>query len=156
MTRGFKKISLKQWENDSETIIKYFNLALKNENKNKNLLSSEQLYEDIKLPSRATKHTAGYDIYSPFDIKLYPRESIKIPTGIKVYMEHDEFIMIVPRSSMGFKYYMRLANTFAVGDCDYFNNPDNEGHYWIKIRNEGEEILEIKKGQAFAQAIFSK
>ena len=79
---------------------------------------------------------------------------MKIPTGLKAYMLPSEYIMIVPRSSMGFKFFMRLANTVAVGDSDYYNNKDNEGHYWIKIRNENDEPMEIKAGQAFAQAIF--
>ena len=71
-------------------------------------------------------------------------------------MQEDEYISIYPRSSMGFKYFMRLANTVAVGDSDYYNNSDNEGHYWIYIRNEGKENMIIEEGQAFAQCIFHK
>ena len=44
-------------------------------------------YDDLKLPKRATKGSAGYDFYAPFDITLAPGETIKIPTGIRSYME---------------------------------------------------------------------
>ena len=48
---------------------------------------SLDVYNDIKLPKRATAGSAGYDFYAPFDITLSPGETIKIPTGIRVQME---------------------------------------------------------------------
>ena len=50
------------------------------------------------------------------------------------------------------------ARGIAVGivDSDYYNNPDNEGHMFIKIQNEGKEVLKINKGDRFAQGIFNK
>ena len=41
-------------------------------------------YEDIVLPTRSTKHSAGYDFKSPISFILNPGESKKVPTGIKV------------------------------------------------------------------------
>ena len=113
-------------------------------------------YEDITLPTRSTKHSAGYDFKSPIDFELQPNESIKIPTGIKVCMNEDEYLSILVRSSMGFKYNIRLCNQVGIVDSDYYNNPDNEGHIFIKIKNEGDQVLTIKKGDRFAQGIFSK
>lgn len=136
--RGFEKISFTQWNKDYTGAMR----------------TSEDVYENIILPRRSTSSSAGYDFFAPTDINLMPNQEIKIPTGLKVYMCADEYLMIVPRSSMGFKYYMRLANTVAIIDSDYYNNKDNEGHCWIKIRNESSEKLEIKAGQAFAQGIF--
>ena len=113
-------------------------------------------YEDITLPTRSTKHSAGYDFKSPIDFELQPNESIKIPTGIKACMNEDEYLSILVRSSMGFKYNIRLCNQVGIVDSDYYNNPDNEGHIFIKIKNEGDQVLTIKKGDRFAQGIFSK
>ena len=113
-------------------------------------------YEDITLPTRSTKHSAGYDFKSPIDFELQPNESIKIPTGIKVCMNEDEYLAILVRSSMGFKYNIRLCNQVGIVDSDYYNNPDNEGHIFIKIKNEGDQVLTIKKGDRFAQGIFNK
>ena len=113
-------------------------------------------YEDISLPNRSTKHSAGYDFKSSFAFTLNPGESKKVPTGIKVCMNEDEYLAIFVRSSMGFKYNIRLCNQVGIVDSDYYNNPDNEGHIFIKIQNEGTEPLIINKGDRFAQGIFMK
>ena len=113
------------------------------------------VYNSIKLPSRATKYSAGYDIFCPIDIVLEKNETIKIPTGIRCKMDDDVVLMIYPRSSLGFKYRMMLENTVGVIDSDYYNY-DNEGHIMIKFTNHGNKPLEIKKGMAFAQGIFTK
>ena len=113
-------------------------------------------YKDIKLPKRATKYSAGYDMYSVRDFTLNPGESIKIPTGIKVKLDPDKFLMVVPRSGLGFKYGVRLANTVGIIDADY-SSSDNEGHMWIKIDypilNENKKPMIIKQGDAICQGI---
>lgn len=131
ISRGFEMISQRQMNKDFETDIEY----------------------EIKLPKRSTKESAGYDIFSPVDILLKPNEEIKVPTGLKVHMQKGEVLLIFPRSGLGFKYYTRLANTIGVIDSDYINS-DNEGHMWVKLRNEGDKDLFINQGDAFCQAIF--
>ena len=138
---------------------KFYKVSFEEFNKNfDDILKAKNMYDDIILPKRATKHSAGYDFFAPFDFELRGGESIKIPTGIKCDMNEDLFLAIVPRSSLGFKYKMRLANTLGVVDCDYFDNENNEGHIFIKISNENNEnkTLKVNKGEAFAQGIFFK
>ena len=113
-------------------------------------------YEDIKLPVRSTAHSAGYDFISPFTFELNPGETIKVPSGIKVTMNEDEFLAILVRSSMGFKYNVRLCNQVGIIDSDYYNNPDNEGHMFIALKNEGEKVFKVEKGDKYAQGIFQK
>lgn len=112
-------------------------------------------YEDIKLPERATKGSAGYDFFAPFDFQLEVGETIKIPTGIKAQITDGQFLGILPRSGHGFKFRVQLDNTMGVIDSDYIES-DNEGHIMIKITNDGHEgkRLEVKKGEGFAQGIF--
>ena len=43
----------------------------------------KEIYDNIKLPKRATKGSAGYDFFTPINIVLKPNETIKIPSGIK-------------------------------------------------------------------------
>lgn len=120
----------------------------------KDMGNIKYIYNDIKLPKRATKSSAGYDFYLNEDCTLCPGETIKVPTGIKVSLKEDQVLLIVPRSSLGFKYRLQLDNTVAVIDSDYYNNPNNEGHIWIKITNDSrDKICEIKKGEAFCQGI---
>lgn len=113
------------------------------------------LYDQLKLPKRATSGSAGYDFYIPCPIKLMPNETITIPTGIRARIDDGWFLMCCPRSGLGFKYRLRLDNTVGIIDSDYFG-ADNEGHIQIRITNESNsgKILELKASDAFAQGIF--
>lgn len=122
----------------------------------KDVADDKELYDSFKLPSRDSSKTAGYDIYLLDDLVIKPGEIKKIPTGIKSFFADDEVLFLIVRSSTGFKYNMRLCNQVGVIDSDYYNNKDNEGHIWIKLQNEGEKEVTIKKGEAVVQGIFMK
>lgn len=110
-------------------------------------------YKTIKLPERGTRNSAGYDICSTVDFHIGSEQEIKIPTGIRCKMNPEYFLMILPRSGLGFKYYTRLANTAGIVDADYYC-ADNEGHIFVKIRNESDKGLNVKRGDAVCQGIF--
>lgn len=132
--RSFEKISFEQFKND--------------------VCNDKLIYNKFKLPNRSTKNSAGYDFFSLFDFSLKPGEIMKIPTGIKVNMENNDVLFLVVRSSMGFKYNVRMCNQVGVIDSDYYNNSDNEGHIWIKLKNEGDKDFIVKNGDAICQGIF--
>lgn len=111
-------------------------------------------YEELTLPKRATTYAAGYDIKSTLNFKLEPGDEIVIPTGFKAYMQPGEMLALYPRSGMGFKYQICLANTIGIGDGDYYNCESNEGHYFIKLVNRGKKTWEVKVGDGIGQAIF--
>ena len=134
--RDFLKISFEQFKKDVEDNI--------------------ELYQSVKIPQRDSDATAGYDICLLNDITLKSGEIIKLPTGLKCFFEKDEVLLLVVRSSMGFKYNLRLCNQVGVIDSDYYNNQDNEGHIWIKIQNESNQDVEFKRGDAIVQGIFLK
>lgn len=111
-------------------------------------------YEYVNLPQRKTKQSAGYDIESAVNVVINPGETKLIPTGIKVYMDENEWLGIYIRSSIAVKYGIILANSVAVIDSDYYNNPDNEGHLMLPIRNVSRMPYTVKKGDRIAQGIF--
>ena len=113
-------------------------------------------YNELVLPKRNTKKSAGYDFYMPYDLEIKPGEIVKIPTGIKVIMEEDDFLGLYIRSSLGFKYNLRLCNQVGIIDADYYNNIDNEGHMFVKLKNEGESTVILKKNDRYIQGIFQK
>lgn len=113
-------------------------------------------YNNYNLPKRSTKHSAGYDFEVLKDFKIKPGEILKIPTGIKANMNHDEVLMIFIRSSLGFKNNLRMCNQVGIIDSDYYNNEDNEGHIFVCIQNEGTEEKEFKQGDKIVQGIFTK
>lgn len=134
--RTFEKISFEQFKKDIKDDI--------------------ELYNSYNLPKRATKTSAGYDFFALFDYTLAPGEIKKIPTGIKANFNEDEVLFLIDRSSMGFKWNVRMCNQVGVIDSDYYNNQDNEGHIWIKIQNEGTKDYNVKKGEGIIQGIFMK
>ena len=78
------------------------------------------VYEELKLPKRATRGSAGYDFYTPFNIILKPGETVKIPTGIRAEMEEGWVLKLYPRSGLGFKFRLQINNTVGIIDSDYF------------------------------------
>lgn len=134
--RDFEKISFEQFKKD--------------------VRDDKELYEKFGLPSRETSAAAGYDFYLLEDLEIKPNEIVKLPTGVKAHYWNDEMLLIIVRSSTGFKYNIRLVNQVGVIDADYYNNTDNEGHIFIKIQNEGDKTVSFKAGEAFAQGIFVK
>ena len=136
MDRYFEKISFER-----------FSLDVKNDRK---------LYDEYKLPRRASKNSCGYDFLAIEDYIIHPGEIKKIPTGYKAKFLSDEMLMIIVRSSMGFKYNVRMCNQVGVIESDYYNNISNEGHMWVALQNEGDKDYIIKKGDAYAQGIFIK
>lgn len=134
--RDFEKISFEQFKKDIGNDI--------------------ELYNKYSLPKRDSIYTAGYDIYLLEDLTIKPGERKKVPTGIKSYFNNDEVLLLVIRSSMGFKYNIRLCNQVGIIDSDYYNNKDNEGHIWLMIQNEGNKEYKLKKGEAVVQGIFMK
>lgn len=115
----------------------------------------EKIYNDIKLPGRATKGSAGYDFYTPLPLEIKPGESIKIPTGIRVKINDGWVLKLYPRSGLGFKFRLQMNNTVGIIDSDYYNS-DNEGHIFCKVMNDTNEnkIVSLDKGAGFCQGIF--
>lgn len=114
-------------------------------------------YYDLKLPKRSTVGSAGYDFFAPFRIVIPPQSSVIVPTGIRCELDSDKCLLLVPRSGLGFKYRLQLANTIGVIDSDYYYS-DNEGHIMAKLSNDiyGNADIVIEQGKAFMQGmIFS-
>lgn len=107
---------------------------------------------DIPLPRRATAGSAGYDFICPAEVTLAPGEALTIPTGVRCEMQPGWVLMIFPRSGLGFKHQVRLANTVGVIDSDYFHAA-NEGHIMVRIVN-GPNALTLAKGERFCQGVF--
>lgn len=116
--------------------------------------------ENINLPERKTKFSAGYDIEAAEDIvipKFIPgMKPTLVKTGIKAYMMDDEVLYLYNRSSNPGKKGLVLANSVGVVDKDYYGNPDNDGHIMFAFFNIKDEDVEIKKGDAIGQGVFAK
>ncbi len=112
--------------------------------------------KDFMLPKRATENSAGYDFYSPIDFIIQPGQIRCISLEVKAQINPGEVLLLFPRSSLGWKYNVRLVNTVGVIDSDYYNNPDNEGEIFLKLENCGTMPLEVHQNDRLIQGIFVK
>lgn len=139
----FEKVSYEQFKND---FVKNYR-ELDDE-------TIKEIYDEIKLPVRATNGSAGYDFYCPYSISLTKHFPVVIPTGIRVKIDEGWRLDLLPRSSMGFKHGIRLANTVGIIDSDYYYS-DNEGHIMAKLRTDEIDKVTINQNTAFIQGIFA-
>lgn len=110
---------------------------------------------ETKLPTKGSKNSAGYDLYSKEEIILQPGESHIFWTDIKSYMVNDEVLKIYIRSSLGIKKDLILKNQVGIIDSDYFDNLKNEGNIGVCLKNNGTKEQKIEIGDRIAQGIFS-
>ena len=157
----FEKVSYKQFKEDWQNCYPEYQ---------GNDTDIKDIYDQIHLPKRATTGSAGCDFFSPSNLTIYPngvqiisdnpfkifKGEIKIPTGIRCRIEDGWVLQIYPRSSLGFKSGIHLANTVGIIDSDYYNS-DNEGHIFVKLINDSSirDAIKIEAGQAFCQGIFT-
>ena len=115
--------------------------------------------KNIHIPVRKTAHSAGYDIEAAEDViipKFVPGiKPTLIPTGLKAYCKDDECYLLLNRSS-GPKKGFLMANSVGLIDCDYYNNPSNDGHFYFAYFNCSDHDIEVKKGDIIGQVVFSK
>ena len=77
---------------------------------------------DIIMPIRKTKYSAGYDVCAAEDCVIPPftfgSKPTLVKTGIKAYMQEDEYLMLCNRSSNPFKKGLVLANSVGIIDAE--------------------------------------
>lgn len=140
----FEKVSFEQFKKD---IIKCFGETYDDNN-------IEIIYNEIKLPTRATTGSAGYDFKIPFDIIMHKGHECLIPTGIRANIENGWVLQLFPRSGLGFKRGLTLLNTVGIIDSDYYSS-NNEGHIMVMLTHKiGDYILKLQQGDSFIQGVF--
>ena len=106
-------------------------------------------YSGIKLPTRKTAFSAGYDLEAAENVIVTDKKISLVPTGLKAFFPADEVLLIYLRSSLAVKHNLFLANGVGVIDADY------RDHIILPVISfDGE--FEIKKGMRIAQGIFQK
>ena len=113
----------------------------------------ERAYERVEIPVRKTRGSAGYDFKATFDMVLQPGDTMMFPTGLRVeILDEGWCLLIIPRSSTGNK-GMWLMNVVGLIDSDYFYS-DNEGHFFVGIKNTSNAEMVIAAGDRIAQGVF--
>lgn len=117
-------------------------------------LTTQYANDTDLLPQRSTKHAAGYDLKAAKFVRIEPGEIALIPLGVKVYMQEGEVLYLYDRSSNPRKKGIVMVNSVGVIDCDYYDNPDNEGLIYAQVQNITDKAVTIARGDRIAQGVF--
>lgn len=113
----------------------------------------KRLGTQFPLPSYATSGSAGIDIRAMLDspVTLKPGETIMTQSGFCVYIKDPSIVGIVyPRSGLGYKHGIVLANLVGVIDSDY------QGPLMVPLWNRSNEAYTIEPGDRIAQLVFER
>ena len=104
-----------------------------------------------KIPSYKTSGASGMDLmaFIKEPIKLAPKKSCLVPTGISVAMSNDYEIQIRPRSGLAAKKNISILNTPGTIDSDY------RGEIKIILFNHGKNNFTINNKDRIAQMILT-
>lgn len=112
-------------------------------------------YDAIRLPERSTKGSAGYDFFAPFDFTIKPGQTVEISTGIRARIEDGWCLVLLPKSGIGSRYFVRFANTVGLIDSDYYGSAYTGGQIKATMRVEQDrEELSFKRGDKMFQGVF--
>ena len=114
-------------------------------NLRKPVLRFERIHPLARIPYKATKHSAGYDIFSIEEVAILPGTSALVSTGLKFRPPKDCYLRIAPRSG----YSQRTGTNVHAGVFDF----DYTGNCTILLFNHSEITVEIKPGERVAQII---
>lgn len=145
-TRGFEAVKMNAIQNVSKTITEA--TPIKRED-------GEWVGATV-LPVRSDPRSAGYDFVAPRDVTVLPAQKVLVWTDVKAYMQEDEVLTLLPRSSMGIKKGLMLSNTMGVIDASYYENESNDGNIGLSLLNTTGKAIHFTKGERIVQGVFSK
>ena len=99
-------------------------------------------------PYKKHRFDAGWDLRSNNEtFTLFPEAKVIVDTGIKLGIPRKFVGLIMPRSGLGSKYRIGLANTVGVIDADY------RGEVKVVLVNDGREEVVIEKYERICQLL---
>ena len=127
----------------NDEILKYQNIQTELEKEKALLLEiKEILPKDIESENQLDN-----------EIKIIENKIVKVEKDLKDALD----LLTNIQKSVAEKKEALLQNNRSLEKwTDIYNNKNNEGHIFIKIKNEGTETVKFKAGEAIAQGIFFK
>ena len=111
----------------------------------------KKLSSKVELPKYKTEGSSGLDLMAFIEksIKLNPKESVLVPTGISIAIEEDLEIQIRPRSGLAAKSNISVLNTPGTIDSDY------RGEIKVILFNHGKNEFIINNKDRIAQMVLA-
>lgn len=105
--------------------------------------------EGLPLPSPATEHAAGLDLYAAVtdEMIVAPRERKLISTGIRIALPPGYEAQVRPRSGLALRHGISLVNSPGTIDADY------RGTVSVILINHGSDPFAVRRGERIAQLV---
>jgi len=109
----------------------------------------KKLDPSVEIPTYKTAGASGVDLMAFINqpIKLAPKDSCLVPTGLSVAFSEEYEIQIRPRSGLAAKHNISVLNTPGTIDSDY------RGEIKIILFNHGNNEFVINNKDRIAQMI---
>lgn len=107
----------------------------------------KKLNPEAVIPKYQTAGAAGFDFHLTEDVSFLPQQIVAIGTGLSAAIPAGFVLMLLPRSSAGVKFQLRLANTAGVIDSDY------RGEIICVLHNNSANHFKFAKGDRLVQGI---
>ena len=101
--------------------------------------------KDAKVPLRAYKYDAGYDLYVSRTTEIKAGEMVNVPTGVAIKSKRPVWFLLIGRSSTLLKH--QLIVDIAVIDHEY------TGELYAKVLNVGKETKVLSPNMRVAQIV---
>lgn len=110
----------------------------------------KRLHKDAIIPKYKFDGDSGCDLFSIENVTLKPGDIKMISTGVAIQLpEKSMEAQIRPRSGLAAKYGITVLNSPGTVDSIY------TGEVQVILINLGKETVTIKKGDRFAQMVFT-
>lgn len=104
---------------------------------------------DMPVPRRATPGSAAFDLPATTDVTLWPSDKAAMPLGWAVEPPPGWALLLLPRSGLGSKHGIVLANTVGLIDPDY--RGELIAMLWCRRAPGVGQAYTINKGDHIAQ-----
>ena len=110
-----------------------------------------RLVPHAKMPTKATRGSGAYDVYSTDELLLAPEGRYAFGTGLAMEVPEGFVALVCPRSGLAIKNGVTVLNAPGVVDSDYRGEVKA-----IVINHDLTAPLHVNKGDKIAQLLFVK
>ena len=107
-------------------------------------------HEKAVIPTKAHPSDAGFDLYTPEDVCIWPHSLQPINTFVRIQLKPGFEAQIRSRSGLAMKKNLFVLNSPGTVDSQY------SGHIIILLYNLGAKKVQLKAGDRIAQMVINK
>jgi len=107
-------------------------------------------HADAVIPKKAHPSDAGFDLYTPEDVCIWPNDIQMVNTYVRIELEPGYEAQIRSRSGLAAKKKLFVLNSPGTIDSTY------RGHIVVIMYNLGAKKIILKKGDRIAQMVIQK